>query len=60
MRDPASDNRTDCTSGDPVAPAAAAGILPGDVVVSVDGTPVSTFDEMAAIIQRSPGRRCPS
>lgn len=56
---PASDNRTDCTSADPVAPAAAAGILPGDVVVSVDGTPVSTFDEMAAIIQRSPGQALP-
>lgn len=56
---PASDNRTDCTSTDPVAPAAAAGILPGDVIVSVDGTPVSTFDEMAAIIQRSPGQALP-
>ena len=56
---PASDNRTDCTSTDPVAPAAAAGILPGDVIVSVDGTPVSTFDETAAIIQRSPGQALP-
>ncbi|MFM9481438.1 PDZ domain-containing protein, partial [Streptomyces scabiei] len=49
---PASDNRTDCTAADPVAPAAAAGIRPGDVIISVDGTPVSTFDETAAIIQR--------
>ncbi|MGC0367867.1 M50 family metallopeptidase [Microbacterium sp. SLBN-111] len=56
---PASDNRTDCTSADPVAPAAAAGILPGDVILSVDGTPVSTFDDMAAIIQRSPGQALP-
>lgn len=56
---PASDNRTDCTAADPVAPAAAAGILPGDVIVSVDGTPVSTFDETAAIIQRSPGQALP-
>ncbi|MBN9211871.1 MAG: zinc metalloprotease [Microbacterium sp. 71-36] len=56
---PASDDRTDCTSTDPVAPAAAAGILPGDVLVSVGGTPVSTFDEAAAIIQRSPGQALP-
>lgn len=53
---PASDNRTDCTSTDPVAPAAAAGIQPGDKIVSVDGTPVSTFAEAAAIIQKSPGQ----
>lgn len=53
---PASENRTDCTSSDPVAPAAAAGIRPGDVVVSVDGTPVSTFAEAAARIQEAPGR----
>ncbi|KZE40708.1 M50 family metallopeptidase [Microbacterium sp. T32] len=56
---PASDNRTDCTAADPVAPAAAAGIRPGDVIISVDGTPVSTFDETAAIIQRSPGKALP-
>lgn len=56
---PASDNRTDCAPTDPVAPAAAAGILPGDVIVSVDGTSVSTFDEAAAIIQRSPGQALP-
>lgn len=53
---PASENRTDCTSSDPVAPAAAAGIRPGDVVVSVDGTAVSTFAEAAARIQEAPGR----
>ncbi|MCJ1708179.1 site-2 protease family protein [Microbacterium sp. VKM Ac-2923] len=56
---PASEERTDCTAADPVAPAAAAGILPGDVVVSVDGTPVSTFAEAAAIIRDAPGRALP-
>lgn len=53
---PASENRNDCTPADPVAPAAAGGILPGDVLVSIGGTPVSTFEEAAAIIQRSPGQ----
>ncbi|MDQ1083428.1 MULTISPECIES: RIP metalloprotease [Microbacterium] len=52
---PASQQREACTSSDPVAPAAAAGIQPGDTIVSIDGTPVSTFAEAAAIIQRSPG-----
>jgi membrane-associated protease RseP (regulator of RpoE activity) len=56
---PASEDRTDCTSADPVAPAAAAGIQPGDVVVSVDGRAVSTFAEAAAIIQDAPGQVLP-
>jgi S1-C subfamily serine protease len=42
--------------GDPVSPAAAAGIQPGDVIVSVDGTSVKTFEEASAIIQASPNR----
>ena len=54
---PASQQRDACTSSDPVAPAAAAGIRPGDKIVSIDGTPVSTFAEGAAIIQRSPGQQ---
>ncbi|WP_285135841.1 site-2 protease family protein [Microbacterium sp. lyk4-40-TSB-66] len=56
---PASEDRTDCTSADPVAPAADAGIQPGDVVVSVDGRAVSTFAEAAAIIQDAPGQALP-
>ncbi|WP_270352423.1 M50 family metallopeptidase [Microbacterium testaceum] len=54
---PASQQRDACTTGDPVAPAAAAGIQPGDRLVSIDGTPVETFADAAAIIQRSPGRQ---
>lgn len=48
--------RTDCSANDPVAPALAAGIEPGDVIVSVDGVPVATFAEASAIIQDAPGR----
>lgn len=54
---PASQQRDACTSTDPVAPAAAAGIQPGDRLVSIDGTPVATFADAAAIIQRSPGKQ---
>ncbi|WZH37031.1 MAG: site-2 protease family protein [Microbacterium enclense] len=53
---PASQQRQECEPSDPVAPAAAAGIQPGDKMISIDGTPVSTFDEAAAIIQASPGK----
>ncbi|MFG6443743.1 M50 family metallopeptidase [Microbacterium sp. P07] len=53
---PADAGRTDCTPDDPAAPAAKAGVLPGDVLVSVDGTAVATFPDASAIIQASPGR----
>jgi membrane-associated protease RseP (regulator of RpoE activity) len=36
-------------------PAALAGIQPGDVVVKVGGTTVSTFEEMVAAVQKSSG-----
>jgi membrane-associated protease RseP (regulator of RpoE activity) len=51
--------RTECAPGDPEAPAAAAGIRPGDVLVSVDGTAVSSFAEASAIIQDHPGDPIP-
>ncbi|BDV30183.1 M50 family metallopeptidase [Microbacterium terricola] len=46
---------TSCTSDDPAAPSVEAGLQPGDEIVSIDGTPVSTFAEASAIIQASPG-----
>jgi len=53
---PAGSAQTACTPADPVSPAAAAGIQPGDVIVSVDGTAVSSFEQASSIIQASPGR----
>jgi membrane-associated protease RseP (regulator of RpoE activity) len=53
---PADADRTECQAGDPAAPAAAAGLQPGDVIVEVDGEPISTFAEASAIIRESPGR----
>ncbi|MGV9195050.1 M50 family metallopeptidase [Microbacterium sp. MC2] len=53
---PASSTATECTPDDPVAPAAAAGLQPGDVLVSVGGTPVATFAEASALVQDAPGR----
>ncbi len=51
---PAGSSQTECAASDPASPAAAAGILPGDVIMSVDGTDVATFAEASAIIQKSP------
>jgi membrane-associated protease RseP (regulator of RpoE activity) len=56
---PADAGREACAAGDPAAPANEAGILPGDTILSVDGTAVSTFDEASAIIQASPGVSIP-
>jgi len=52
---PASSSATECTSDDPQAPAAAAGLLPGDRILSIDGVTVSTADAVREIIQASPG-----
>ncbi|MGN6218513.1 MAG: M50 family metallopeptidase [Microbacterium sp.] len=48
---------SECTSSDPTAPAAAAGIEPGDTIVSIDGEPVTGFAEASAIIRSSPGEQ---
>ena len=52
---PADADRTECAASDPVAPAAAAGLQPGDVIVEVDGQQIATFAEASAIIRESPG-----
>ncbi|MGX1701416.1 M50 family metallopeptidase [Microbacterium sp. NPDC055357] len=56
---PASSERTQCEPSDPRAPAADAGVLPGDVLLAVDGTPVSTFAEASDIIRASAGTTIP-
>jgi membrane-associated protease RseP (regulator of RpoE activity) len=47
----------ECAPGDAAPPAAAAGIEPDDVIVSVDGAVVSTFAEVSKIIQAAPGEQ---
>ncbi len=54
---PADADRTECALSDPVAPAAAAGLQAGDVIVEVDGQQVATFAEASAIIRESPGEQ---
>jgi regulator of sigma E protease len=40
----------------PGGPAAAAGIKPGDIVVSVQGHPISSWDDLADAISKRPGQ----
>ena len=44
-----------CSAADPAAPAAAAGLRPGEVITAYDGRPVSSWDEVRTAI-RAGGR----
>lgn len=57
---PADDDPTRaCTDADPAAPGAAAGLRPGDEVVSYDGTPVESWDQLTDLIRASGGEATP-
>jgi membrane-associated protease RseP (regulator of RpoE activity) len=47
---------TACKAADPTSPAKAAGLQPGDKVVSVDGTPVSTWEQLTTEIRSKPNQ----
>ena len=51
---PATSSATECAATDEPAPAAAAGFLPGDRIVSIDGTPINETRDATAIINASP------
>jgi len=52
---PATSERQTCEPGDPAAPGAAAGIEPGDRIVSIDGTPIESWAQSTTIIRDHPG-----
>lgn len=52
---PASSEQTECGSADPLAPAAAAGIAPGDKIVAIDGQPISDWQQVSEAISEAPG-----
>ena len=53
---PATESRSECRPDDPAAPGAAAGILPGDQILSVAGEEVDEWFRVTEIIRTSPGR----
>ena len=53
---PATEARDECLPQDPAAPGAAAGILPGDEIVSLDGEAVDSWFDVTEVIRASPGR----
>jgi membrane-associated protease RseP (regulator of RpoE activity) len=51
--------QTDCLASDPVAPATAAGIRPGDKIVSFGGRPVTDWYELTRWIRDAAGQKTP-
>jgi len=54
---PATSTQTSCSATDPEAPAAAAGLKPGDRLVSIGSVPVTSWARATAAIQQSPGQQ---
>jgi membrane-associated protease RseP (regulator of RpoE activity) len=50
-----SSTETECTADAPEAPGAAAGLLPGDRFVSVNSTPITSWEQATEFIRESPG-----
>jgi membrane-associated protease RseP (regulator of RpoE activity) len=50
---PAQEDGRACTSGDPQSPAYAAGLRPGDRIVSFNGTPVRQWQDLVGLIRRN-------
>ncbi|GGF02142.1 M50 family metallopeptidase [Mycetocola zhadangensis] len=53
---PAGTEKTRCAADDPLSPGAAAGLKPGDELISVSGQKVESWTEATEIIRASPGK----
>lgn len=52
---PATSEVQECGPGDPAAPGLAAGIEPGDRILSMNGTAIESWEQATEIIRQSPG-----
>ncbi len=52
---PATSQRQTCEPGDTASPGAAAGLRPGDTILSIDGTAVTSWEQASAMIRDAPG-----
>lgn len=57
--DPSATTARTCTDADPIAPARAAGVQAGDRIVSVAGTPITTWLDAQHAIRAAAGRTVP-
>jgi membrane-associated protease RseP (regulator of RpoE activity) len=54
-----SENRDTCKKSDPAAPAAAAGLKPGDKIVSFNGVRTDDWNKLSDLIRANPGKDVP-
>ena len=52
---PATSERQECAPGDPLAPGAEAGLLPGDRIVAIDGAPIDEWDAVLTTVRDAAG-----
>ena len=56
---PATSERQECQPGDPAAPGAEAGLLPGDRIVSIDGEPIEEWADVTSTVRPAAGDALP-